>query len=220
MLPLHNKNGAGTTEVKILESPISSRVCTRCLMNVGDFFDMEEEWRDIVGYEGLYQISNHGRVKSLGHDIWHPGRILKPQLDGKGNYFQIVLHRNKDTKHFSVHRLVAEVFIPNPDNLPQVNHKDECKTNNHVENLEWCTIQYNSRYGNASRRQLDSRKKSGGKSAEKAVIQYDLNGNKMAEYISIIEAARKIGCSKAIISCCCNHRGRNKTAYGFKFEFK
>lgn len=181
---------------------------------------MQEVWKDIAGYEGLYQVSNHGRVRSLGHDTWHPGRVLKPQLDGKGNYYMVCLHKNKALKHFLVHRLVAQAFIPNPDNLPCVNHKDEIKTNNHADNLEFCTISYNARYGMASRNQLDARKKSGGVSAEKAVLQYDMDGNLIAEHISIMAASRALGINKTSISYCCNHRYGKNTYNGFIFEFK
>ena len=121
---------------------------------------MEEEvWKDVVGYEGLYQVSNLGRVKSLGFDKWHKGRILKQSFDSKRNYLFVGLHKDGKIKQKNVHRLVAETFIPNPDNLPCVNHKDEDKTNNFVfvnkdgsvdlnkSNLEWCTVAYNTNYG-------------------------------------------------------------------------
>ena len=114
---------------------------------------MKEEWRDIKGYEGLYQVSNLGRVKSLIRGTGNQFRfskvevILKPHLTKKG-YFRLSLSKNNKRKSFQVHRLVAEAFIPNPNNYPQVNHKDENKTNNCVDNLEWCTNKYNCNYGN------------------------------------------------------------------------
>ena len=97
---------------------------------------MEEIWKDIEGYEGLYQVSNLGRVKSLGVDKWHKGRVIKPQFDGLKHYLFVQLYKNKKSKRFNIHRLVAKAFIPNPNNLPQVNHKDEVKTNNNARNLE------------------------------------------------------------------------------------
>ena len=111
---------------------------------------MKEEWRDIKGYEGLYQVSNLGRVKSLSR-IDNLGRkkketILSPGKD-KNGYFQIQLYKEKTIKMRKIHRLVAETFIPNPDNLPQVNHKDENKQKNHIGNLEWCDNTYNQNYG-------------------------------------------------------------------------
>ena len=97
--------------------------------------DMEEEWRDIEGYEGLYMVSNFGRVVSLhGRNP----RIMKLGMTHKG-YQCVGLQKEKQNKTCVVHRLVAKAFIPNPDDFPQVNHKDECKTNNRVDNLEWCT---------------------------------------------------------------------------------
>lgn len=111
---------------------------------------MNEIWKDVKGYEGLYQVSNLGRVKSLDRidrkGRLRKGRILKPSSNGRG-YLNVCLTVDNIPHTIKVHRLVAEAFISNPDNLPQVNHKDEIKTNNHADNLEWCTAEYNSNYG-------------------------------------------------------------------------
>jgi hypothetical protein len=105
--------------------------------------NMQEVWKDVEGYEGYYQVSNLGRVKSL---ILFK-KILKPYPD-KDGYFQVVLYRNKTRRLKRVHRLVAQAFIPNENNLPIINHKDEDKANPRMDNLEWCTVRYNSSYGN------------------------------------------------------------------------
>jgi hypothetical protein len=114
-----------------------------------------ENWKSIEGYEGLYEISDVGQVRSLDKIIPYPngskrlykGKIIKPAIHN--GYYAVTLHKNGFKKTLKIHRLVATHFIPNPQNLPCVNHKDENKLNNHVENLEWCTIKYNSNYGNA-----------------------------------------------------------------------
>lgn len=117
---------------------------------------MQEIWKDIKHYEGLYQVSNLGNVKTLdkyvnsgiknNNKVKRKGKLLK-QYNKRG-YLQVTLTHNNKRKYVGVHRLVAQAFIPNPNNLPQVNHKDEDPLNNHVENLEWCTAKYNCNYGN------------------------------------------------------------------------
>lgn len=196
---------------------------------------MQEEWRDVVGYEGLYQVSNIGRVRSLGHDTWHPGRVLKPSLDGKGNYYQVGLHKDKKIKHFQIHRLVAIAFLPNPNNLPQVNHKDECKTNNIVSNLEWCTISYNSRYGEGREKMIQSRrannniddivrkvkdtkKKNNSYSAEKTICQYSLNGDFIRIWASATDAERVMGICRSGIVRCCNGVYRQARGYIWRWN--
>ena len=109
---------------------------------------MKEIFKDIEEYEGLYQISNLGRVKSLKYG---KERILKPAKDKKG-YLYVCLYKQGKMKIYRVHRLVAQAFIPNPNNLPQVNHKDEDKTNNASSNLEFCDAKYNNNYGNHNKK--------------------------------------------------------------------
>ena len=108
---------------------------------------MIEEWKDVKGYEGLYMISNLGRIKSLqGCKYRKQERILK-QYKKTGGYYQVSLSKNHKSKWFTVHRLVAINFIDNPNNYPQINHIDENKSNNSASNLEWCTAKYNNNYG-------------------------------------------------------------------------
>lgn len=178
-----------------------------------------EEWRDIVGYEGLYQVSDLGRVKSLPRlkrnfnvntkrfdIITIPEKIRKPQLTKYG-YYRIGLTKNSKQVYHSVHRLVAEAFIPNSKNLLQINHKDENKTNNCVDNLEWCTAVYNANYGTRNKR-----------SAEKQIkpIMCIETG---VIYNSLTEASKKTGISKGNISSVCNHRKWCKTAGGYHWEY-
>jgi hypothetical protein len=112
---------------------------------------MQETWKDIKNYEGLYQISTLGRIKSFPRKgTYKNAKILKPYKDGGNYYYVIGLHKNGKRKYKAIHRLVAETFIPNPNNYPLVNHKDENKLNNCVDNLEWCTHKYNSNYGKAN----------------------------------------------------------------------
>lgn len=113
-----------------------------------------EQWKNIEGYEGLYQVSNEGRIKSLHREIIYKDgrkkvleeRILHNFISDLG-YYHVMLSKDGVSKRYKVHRLVAKAFIPNPDNLPVINHKDENPKNNVVENLEWCTQGYNVHYG-------------------------------------------------------------------------
>ena len=116
---------------------------------------MEEIWKEVEGYNGRYEISNLGRVRSYAQDR-KSGKIKTGNQTAKG-YRSILLYDGKgNSKWFPVHRLVAAAFLDNPDNLPQVNHKDENKLNNCSENLEWCTNEYNVRYGTRNERVAES----------------------------------------------------------------
>lgn len=118
-----------------------------------------EIWNDVVGYEGLYQVSNHGRVKSLNYQGKKGKEGMIKLIKKKGGYLGVALTKNKKIRHLRVHRLVAEAFISNPNNYPIVNHKDENPSNNHVSNLEWCTIKYNNCYGKAREKAVKTYKK-------------------------------------------------------------
>ena len=128
----------------------------------------EEIWRPIEGYEGLYEVSSYGRVRSLdrydkysdGRIYLHKGKVLSPAKD-KNGYFVVSLYFNGKHNTIKVHRLVAQAFIPNPDNLPEVNHLDEDKTNNRVENLEFCDRKYNLNYGSRKDKERDTKIKNG-----------------------------------------------------------
>ena len=195
---------------------------------------MEEGWRDIKGYEGLYQVSNYGRVKSLDYDGTGKARVLVSIYNG--NYNVVTLCKHKKHIQYLVHRLVAETFIPNPNNLPCVNHKDEDKTNNTVENLEWCDSQYNNSYGtkgkrisNAlkgrtiteeTKRKMSEAKKGKPSNNRKQVLMLDLNTNKpLAVFKSTADANEyfnKPRTRDTIGSCA---RGRYATSYGYKWKY-
>lgn len=171
---------------------------------------MKEIWKDIKNYEGLYQISNFGKVKSVKRvvkrgDNFKPvnERILKHYLH-KG-YPEVVLSKEGKTKTHSIHRLVAEVFIPNPNNYPCVNHKDENPKNNYVDNLEWCTYSYNISYNNIRVKSAISRRK--------AILQFTKDGIFIREWSHAREASESLGISKRAIYECC--KGRSKTSGGF-----
>ena len=156
---------------------------------------MIEQWKFIVDYPD-YEVSNLGRIKSLkgGKE-----KLLNPKINTCG-YLQVSLFKNGEEKYYLVHRLVASAFIPNPNNYPQVNHKDENKLNNCVDNLEWCTNQYNQDYSNS-----------------KQVGQYDLNGNLIKTWKSASEIQRQLGFYCGGISQCC--LGKYQQSHGFIWRY-
>lgn len=182
-----------------------------------------EEWRDVVGFEGVYKVSNFGRVMSVERVVpcgcknkVFKAQLLTPQKFVRKNYApRLYVHFNVNgrTKNFYIHRLVAEAFIPNPNNLPQVNHKDENPMNNHVDNLEWCTVLYNLSYKDGYARRSETRKRT-----YKRVLQLDNDGNVVKEWESAIAAARGIGCALGSVSRVIN--GFRKSTRGYKFVWK
>ncbi len=166
-----------------------------------------EEWRDIQGYEGLYQVSNAGRVKRLLKSN-QKGRILSLTED-KDGYLRAHLSKNNSALFHSVHRLVATAFIQNPDGFPLVNHRDENKSNNNVENLEWCTAQYNTRYKNAHL-----------KKPRKPIFQMNLDGEVIKEWSGRTEIEKSLGYHGGTITACCLKYPHCLTAYGYKWAYK
>ena len=168
---------------------------------------MENEvWKDIEEYEGLYQISDKGRVKSLK---FGKERIMKPGNNGDG-YLFVWLWKNGERKKYKIHRLVAQAFLHNPNNLPQVNHKDEDKTNNRVENLEFCDRKYNCNYGTRTKRQAEK--------TSKPVIQFTKSGEFIKKWKSLTDVHINLGYYQCNISSCCT--GKRKSANGFIWKYK
>ncbi len=181
-----------------------------------------ELYAPIKEFDGLYEVSTWGNVRSLdrwiifknGTKQFYKGQILKSSCDKYG-YLRVVLCVNRKQTACSIHRLVAKTFIPNPDNLPCVNHKDEVKTNNRVENLEWCTAEYNINYGTHNERikkTLTNRK-----DMSKKVYQYDVQGNLIKVWVSTRECERN-GYNQTHISSCC--LGKRKTHKGYIWSYK
>lgn len=164
----------------------------------------EETWKDIKGYEGLYKVSDRGRIYSIKRKLY---RKFKTDKNG---YLVVNLSKNSKYDYPSVHRLVAMAFIPNPDNLPEVNHKDENKFNNSVDNLEWCTTEYNLKYGTRLKRVSDK--------LSKPIEQWSKDGQLIKVWASLIEVEKETGWSHGNISRCAN--GLSKTAYGFIWKYQ
>lgn len=223
----------GTMAVKAVLPIIEERID-----NLPAVDAVEVVWKPIVGFEGLYEISSLGRVRNKN------GKIMKQGIKRTNwnCYKTVALWKDGKCHTKSIHRIVAEAFIPNPENLPLVNHKDEDGTNNFIDNLEWCTSSYNRTYGHAIERQAkqlrgkkhteehkskisDSMKKhykthvskSLGRESEKRKAVKGYGENEVAFFHSVAEAAKAVGGARSNITRSCNHP--TKTAYGFKWEW-
>ena len=181
---------------------------------------MAELWLPVAGYEGLYEVSNQGRVRSLPRNVKthrgkgyrvSPGRILSPASSGCG-YVEVELSKDGIRKKLLIHRLVASAFIDNPDGFPQVNHKDENKMNNCVENLEWCTAKYNANYGTGFLRAKPKMSE-----AKKKKVAKCENGVIIAIYSSIGEAAKSVCSDPGHIGKCCNKKQKTSAGYQWKY---
>ena len=177
---------------------------------------IEEVWRDVKGYEGLYQVSDQGHVKSLertfidkiGRERYVKECILKPVIDRYG-YLLVSLYAGGKQKMLRVHRLVCEAFHENHDDKPYVNHINENKADNRALNLEWCTAKENCNHGTRNERSAKKR--------SKQVGQYTPNGELVKVWQSNMEAERQAGFSNSHVSQVAN--GKRKTAYGFIWEY-
>lgn len=188
---------------------------------------MEEIWRDIEGYEGFYQVSNLGNVKSLNYQKRGYEKNLTPKINNSGRLW-VELARDGIKRQFQIHRLVGMAFISNPLNLPQINHLDENPKNNRVDNLEWCTNRYNKEYtmrrhhdkypyfnGLKERRPAPVRRN--GKRTHLPVLQLTKDGELIKQWPNVTTVKYETGWSDWSISECC--RGNRKTAYGFKWQY-
>lgn len=174
---------------------------------------MIEMWKEIDGYDGRYQISNYGRIKSFAQDRKN-GKVKMGNKTAKGYLSYLLYDGNGNKNWIPVHRLVAHAFVENPNGYQQVNHKDEDKANNRADNLEWCTAEYNTRYGTRTERAARSNRCC--KSTSFKVASVDADGN-ITIYDSIGEAERLTGCSHANIVR--TLKGRSHTCGGRKWKY-
>lgn len=182
-----------------------------------------EEWRDVVGYEGIYQVSNMGRVKSLANDKTRKEKILIQRKNNNG-YLQLMLCKYGKIKHYYVHRLVGNAFLENPNNYPYYNHKNEIKTDNRAVNLEPCTHKYNLNYKTAQARRVahtdfkaivEKRKidyKAIAEKLSRQVYQYDKDGTLVAIWESTNECGRN-GYNQGNVTECCNGNRKSHKNY-------
>lgn len=197
-----------------------------------------EIWKDVVGYEGYYMVSNFGRISTLSHSVdyvsvyngievnktYRAKQCLRKLHVGKHGYVECTLRDGKRVKLMKVHRIVSEAFIPNPQNLPSINHKDEDKTNNNVENLEWCTCKYNSNYGTRNERlrsSLSNAHKNGlyadaYKTMRKSVIGISVSDNTIIVFDKLSDLYEH-GFERHLVSKCC--RNLRKEYKGYKWMF-
>lgn len=191
---------------------------------------MKEVWRDIKGYEGLYQVSNMGNVKSLEKYIvnknqklqFYNEHILKPNI--AMGYLKVTLSKGNKQHTLRVHILVAQTFIPNPNNKCEVNHKDGNKLNNCVNNLEWCSRSENEKHAyrlglaKPSLKQKSAVAKYATEHYSKSIMQYDMNGNFIKEWESMADIYRKCGINQSLICKCCKHQRKSTHNYIWRYK--
>ena len=190
---------------------------------------MSEIWKDINGFEGYYQVSNLGRVKSIERVIEYLSygkkktkkiceKIFKPQFN-KSGYYMVNLSVNNMHYPKQIHRLVAEAFIPNPDNKPQVDHINTIRTDNRVENLRWCTQQENTDnpLSKAKHKEYYSEHIGSNHHCARKIIQFTADNELLDVYDCIKDASEKLNVDRAHISSCCS--GKRKTAGGSRWKY-
>lgn len=218
-----NGNGCDNRRINLKYKIKQSNKCEKrdIFLSEIDNSYIEEIWRDIPGYEGYYQISNHGNVRGLDRYVMNTGNYSKEskliyvkgkmmaQKDPGNGHLVVHLTRDHKSKQFYVHRLVALAFIPNPDNLPIVNHKDENPLNNHVSNLEWATYQYNTNYGTCIERRSMA--------ITRRIKRLSMTGEIIDEWDSIKDASKHTNVDPSSISACA--KGKRNSAGGYKWEY-
>lgn len=165
-------------------------------------------WKDINGYEGLYQVNEFGDVRSIKRNK----NIFKSVTNS--GYYQVKLYKDSKSKNFYVHRLVSEAFIDNPNNYKEVNHKDENKLNNQVENLEWCDRIYNEHYNNKHKKTVEKITNTYNVYKDGKLIQSNKNFREL--FVLLEHNAKSINSFNSNICLCAN--GKQESAYGYKFE--
>ena len=177
-----------------------------------------EIWKDIEGYEGLYQVSNRGRVKSLSRKVTNAMFSINEHfvkvVDNGNGYKSVSLWKDNKGKHFYVHRLVALAFVPNSNGYKYINHKDEDKSNNDVSNLEWCTAKYNCNYGNHTKKLKKSYILNGN---NRPIDVYDMKGTFLKTFDCSNEVCKELGVQRRGLYLAC--QGVTKSCKGYRFAF-
>ena len=177
-----------------------------------------EIWKDIEGYEGLYQVSNRGRVKSLSRKVTNAMFSINEHfvkvVDNGNGYKSVSLWKDNKGKHFYVHRLVALAFVPNYNGYKYINHKDEDKSNNDVSNLEWCTAKYNCNYGNHTKKLKKSYILNGN---NRPIDVYDMKGTFLKTFDCSNDVCRELNIGRRALYSVC--QGVVKSSKGYRFAF-